>query len=353
MVFGFGIGSRGSGQESYSLRFPLLVSPGREISIGSNSTRLSLKGHHLELDRIAHLSVFKIYGFASEQSAREFLLKMGAGLVYADLQHRIGFRFDIAPKRVRLYDSPIEVADNNVKKLMSETGWTHIDGDYDGNETTLVPEHKRLMVFTTGTASVVAGTGASLVTESIATAMDYPYPERLFGNPKLKLACEIYSSSFFEASNNARFLTLVMVLEALSPNARLPGPLIQTVRELVSSVIEKKERYAKAGVLDETSRRLAEEYKRLEDRVRNLKTVSVGQRMRCLVEQKISLDPKAGDLTTIGPEIVRIYDIRSRLLHNGLASTTDVTWGLERLMYIVPRVLEVSFRETAGVGLSN
>jgi len=253
MLFSLGPGSKGTNVVSYSIRLPVFVSPGKEISSsGKESAEFAFEGYQAEIQRKGNLYVIIIRGFPSEQIAGDFLRKVGAGLIWADLRYHIGLRFTIEPTSIHFYDPPLEISDKSRNtNLMPKIEWTHMDGYYYGDNTVIVPEHKRLILTNTGSVNVIAGTGASILVQTVSEAMAYSNPERVFDEPKLKLACEVYSSAFFESSDNARFLTLVMVLEALCADIYAPDHIVTMVDELMCQLKGLRSKYLR-GRMEKT-----------------------------------------------------------------------------------------------------
>jgi hypothetical protein len=341
MLFSLGPGSKGTNVVSYSIRLPVFVSPGKEISSsGKEGADFAFEGYQAEIQRKGNLYVIIIRGFPSEQIAGDFLRKVGAGLIWADLRYHIGLRFTIEPTSIHFYDPPLEISDKSRDtNLMPEIEWTHIDGDYYGDNTVIVPEHKRLILTNMGRVNVIAGTGASILAQTVSEAMAYPNPERVFDEPKLKLAYEVYSSAFFESSDNARFLTLVMVLEVLRADNDAPDYIVTMVDELMCQLKE-----LRSKSLNESYDR---DYGALVSGLGSLKKRSKKQGISSLVAEKLKLDEGVNDPTAVGREVSGIYDLRSKLVHDGIADPNAVKQAMTRLEDIVPRVLKVMFSQIA------
>jgi hypothetical protein len=340
MLFSFGPGSEGTNEVSYSIRLPIFVSPGKEISLGKEGADLVFEEYQAEIQRIGNLYVIIIRGFPSEQLAGAFVRKIGAGLIWADLRYHVGFRFIVEPTPIHYYGQPVEISDQSmIAHLKSQKGWTHIDGDYYGNNTVIIPEHKRLILTNMGGIKVIAGTGVSVLASMISEAMAYPNPEKVFDEPKLKLAYEVYSSAFFESSDNARFLTLVMVLEALCSDSDAPNYIVEMVDELMRQLKELGSKSFKESH--------GRDYETLVSRLGSLKKRSIKQGISLLVAEKLKLDEGVNDPTEVGREVSGIYDLRSTLVHDGIADPNAVKQAMTRLEDIVPRVLKVMFSQIA------
>jgi len=292
--------------------------------------------------REQYFYVLEVYGFSSEASARHFLPKLGAGLVWTKLQHRIAFLFNRQPTPIDYYEPPLTISESSdFYPVFSRKGWKELDGDYYNNQTVIKPEHKRLAVWTMGRPRITSSIRDQDLARKVSETLTLPQAERVFGEPKLVLASEIYSSSFFESSRNARFLALVMVLEALNTDAPVSAP--------IKSTIERLHRHAK-----ETRNRLGkhdpsyEDFNNFLSRLGKLKERSIGQGIRSLVTERLRLDPNIDDAAAIANEVSDIYDLRSTLLHTGSADDEAIKAAVIQLDDVVPRVLSITFSQVVG-----
>lgn len=113
---------------------------------------------------------------------------------------------------------------------------------------------------------------------------------------KAKIAFDLHNSSYFEASPNARFLTLISVVEVLSITEDLSHEVITLIDEFI--------RIAKGSSLS------SDEKSNLISRIGGLKKQSVSSSARSLVNQYLG-DEHASFFA-------KTYDIRSGLLHDGV-----------------------------------
>jgi hypothetical protein len=150
-------------------------------------------------------------------------------------------------------------------------------------------------------------------------------------------------SHFFESSSNARFLTLVMVLESLTESQ----PKHQTAQHLIDSwhpqLLELKLK------IDETNPN-SEESESLEALERELifrKAASLRSQIRALVVSSLTsvghLDPEG-----MGRRAVKLYDARSTLVHEGTLPNEKLTAALRDAKEIARIVLQAQFQITAG-----
>ncbi len=112
---------------------------------------------------------------------------------------------------------------------------------------------------------------------------------------KEKIAFDLYNSSFFETSKNARFLTLISVVEALSEPDKEKQDVIELIDELIT--------HLKESALGKTEKMI------VASRLGSLKRKSISASARQLIQKYLSKD-EAGIYGNF-------YTIRSGLLHDG------------------------------------
>jgi hypothetical protein len=342
MIFSVGIGSEGANEESYTLRIPLETSPVSDISLSTDDTTLMIGDHRARIFREQYFYVLEVYGFSSEVSARHFLPKLGVGLVWVRLQHRMAFVFNLQPTPIHYYEPPSTISESSdFYPVFSRKGWKELDGYYYNNQTVIKPEHKRLAVWTMGRPRIISSIRDQDLARKVSEMLTLLQAARVFGEPKLILASEIYTSSFFESSRNARFLALVMVLEALKTDAPVAAPVKDTIKRLHKQAKETRNSLGK----DDPS---YEDFNHFLSRLGNLKNRSIGQGIRSLITERLQLDPNIDDAAAVADEVSDIYDLRSTLLHTGTADDEAIEAAVIQLDDVVPRVLSITFSQVVG-----
>ncbi len=118
---------------------------------------------------------------------------------------------------------------------------------------------------------------------------------------KQTLACELYSGSFFDVSARSRFITLVMVIEALLDPARRPEP--------VKILIKKLETIARESTVDDSIK------ESIIGSLRMLNYESIGQAGRMLALRL--LPDQLYDGQSSSTFFKQCYNLRSQILHSG------------------------------------
>jgi hypothetical protein len=281
------------------------------------------------------LYVLEIYGLPSEEAAYEALPSLQVGLVWTALRHRLALPFPGQTAPVTYEELPIS-QETELTKQFLDKGWEKLDGYFPHDQTVIKPEHKKLYVEAVGGGRLVLNTPDQDLADKISEAMAWPRPDKVLHDDKLRLAINLYSSSFFEANDNARFLTLMTVLEALNPNRSAP--------EFIQSIVDKFKTQTKElrdGLERDDPDSGYEDYSTLLQRLGDLKRESIGKGIRSLIREALEFDPEVDDLQAVAKEMAKIYGWRSDLVHNGWTEEGNVRIGIDRLMEIVPRVLMV------------
>jgi hypothetical protein len=258
------------------------------------------------------------------------------------LKYRVGLRYSKAVGTVKLFDSPKPVHDQELFAHLSEArGWDVIEGKYEADESVIRPEHRKLVRWETGRLSVQAGLGVDNFFSSLSEAFSLPDLEAVCANRKLQLALEIYGAFAFELSENSQFLTLVTSLEALLPNKRVSSPAggaLEAAKDAVQTMRDAHPRSSPKWLnIDHLLSRLS-----------GLRREAIGTTLREYVSEVVKRNLDLGEPTATTRQLKNLYDVRSKLIHDGLADSLSVTDQLAFLRDFVPRLLETLYREAAS-----
>jgi hypothetical protein len=337
MMFSIKIGSEGNGAERYSLYVPFTVAPGREISSIDKLDPFIINDYSLHLETFDYYYVIVISYFKDKESAIRFFSKLQSSLFWFSLKYKIGIDYSSIVKGVELYDKEIVIDDDNpLKPVLEKVDWDSVEGQYDGNETVVLPANKKLMRFGAGKVRVTAGVGANIFMDCIKEVFDFPNPEKLVDNKKLKLAIDLYSTSQFEESDNATFITLVSALEALIPDSEVSTFTKEVINLINSELNKKRVEYDK----ESDERR---DIEHLQSRLGELKKQTIGTSMRGYIKSIVDINVDLTDPETISRKLKEIYNTRSTLLHEGTADEDEIKVGLDFLREFLPKLLERLF----------
>ena len=123
-IFSVRIGSEGANEESCTLRIPLETSPASDISLSTDDAMLAIGDRRSRIFREKYTHILEVYGFSSEASAHYFLRKLGAGLLWARLQHRTAFLFNTQqPTPIDYHEPPLAISESsNFYPVLSRKG---------------------------------------------------------------------------------------------------------------------------------------------------------------------------------------------------------------------------------------
>jgi hypothetical protein len=321
------------------MRLPFTLAPGRTLKL-SDGGRFELLGHACEITQEYNQYALTVAGFDSEDAASGFLLKACAGLIWFGLKTSAGFRFNPEVTPVELFAQPKPIADgSHIASIAVKKGWSELDGQYDADKTIIRPEHKRLIVWATGSASVRLDTPVPLLAKVMLEGVGEGRAELVLHDPKLRLACEVYLSSHFESTAAASFLTRITTLEILVAEAQASAPVRVMVERFIAEVA--------AAQKCEREPAVRRELESLASRLAYLRFRSIKSGIRRLVEEALRRDPEIQAPADVAKEVSRLYDLRSTLVHSGEVDSAAIRQGSSRLNDLVPRILRVLFKETA------
>jgi Apea-like HEPN len=327
MFLQFSIGSKGAASAAYSIRIPITPAPGQKLDIGEGVC-FTYEHFHVEIVRERYFYSLTVGEFSSEAQGLLWLCKFSVALLWIVAKLRLGLIFESTAEGMELFEEPITLAPNSpITDLAKSVGWRDVDGFYSADKTVIRPEHKKLISDLTGRPTVIIGTGFANFVEVLEEGLRYAKPNTVLTDRKLRLAFEIYASSFFESSRSARFLTLMTALEAIAESASRPAPVIDCLEGFMNRLKSRREELVRLVG--------AEEFESLAGSLRNLQEKSIGQKIRTLLKTKLAGTPEAVHI----PQFSHIYEIRSRLVHQGLSDDTEVGSAISTLDNLVPAIL--------------
>lgn len=320
----------------YTLRFPFRLPEGQAIAteesifeIGRRQFRLSKNGNWY---------IFNIEGFESESEAQNAVPNLWSGLLWVLLNANLAPSTVIEVSTVTYAEDP-EAAAANLSKSFGIQIEGLVDGLIDGSRPAVFRSEKKLRALVMGDATVTVTTPASRIIQLLQEHSSLPAPERPLCDRKLGVALDLYSAYFSESSPNARFLTLVMALEALASGTQRPQPVLELLK-----LWQEQAENAKAMLADNPECLSA-----LESLSRELlfrRENSIRSQIRSLVLKALS-GAGHSDAEETAKAAVKIYDYRSTLVHDGSLDRQVLSKATADAKAIVERVLRSRFLEGA------
>jgi len=336
------IGSSGKGDERYLLYIPFTFSPGRELSNIDVDKKYNAGGCEIGFEKNQYYYALTIGHFQTEEQAKLYYPKIKSALLWISLKYLIGISTpaELTPVSIMGASTPVPVK-GPIKEVAEVVGWNTTEGHYDADKSVVRPDHKKLIRWEMGRPTVTAGLGANNFIESIKEALNFPNPENIQIDSKLQLAIELYSSFFFEQSHEAKFIKLVTVLEALIPDYLAEEPAKSLSHEINDLIKQKRNEYSKES----------DDWKELNlllCRAGQLKYQSIGRSLRTYISGIIEENPTLGQNEEVTNKLKDLYNIRSKLLHEGIGDNDEIKNGLSFLNTFVPKLLETLYRKDAA-----
>lgn len=239
---------------------------------------------------------------------------------------------NLSPQEIKYYDDPAQ-AGENIGRSFGSKSLGRIDTILQGAQSAVFPSEKQVKVATVLPADVYTTIPSDHALETLIQGASFPSSSRIAEDHKLAVALDLYGAYFSEQSAKARFLTLIMALEALA----LGAPKSQLTLKLLS----KWQREVEA--LRENSDTSAEDMASLESLEREMlfrREDSIRSQIRRLVRDLLASENDA-DLTT--RNALRLYDLRSRLVHEGTLPQLDLDRATREAKQLVHRVMAIRF----------
>ena len=210
-----------------------------------------------------------------------------------------------------------------------------VHGDIDGLQPAIFSSDGSYWARTTDNINLSSGTNTDRFFEYFFKGIEYKNWENGFKNNKLRIALELYGAFFSEATENARFLTLVMSLEALSESEKRPDMVLDLLINFRGQIEDIESNYSK-----ESNERVSLESLKRELTFR--KEDSIRKQIRSLVFNTLSNNGDV-DALEMAQQALKVYDKRSTLVHDGSLTLQELRSISSEARIIVERVLKAKF----------
>lgn len=274
-----------------------------------------------------HLNLYTITinSFSTKKEACAFLPKIFSFLYWIIVKNNLGISF---PKFIR---NPELKKDDQINSIFNMLR-LDIRNDVDNMNTIEIIDESVEKI--RGYDSVCVNKNVDL--EYSLKSFGFRSPEKMVEQENLTLAIELYSNYYYDQTDNAKFVTLVNVLEALIPESNVPKVSLEAIKLLKNSVKKMRNEYSQES----------DEWKNLEhllSRVGKLKYESIGKGMKNYIYDTIQKNRELGDPEEISDQIKKIYGYRSSLLHSGKIDENDLKISIQFLIDFIPKLLNVLY----------
>lgn len=342
MLFAISAGSDGSGDDRFVASIPFVLSPGNTLQLAETALYSFEGGDHVKLEKLQLRYLASVGPYASEAEAELGLQKLISALLWSALEFSVGLRYPSERGAVHFHEQPLPIPNVEPMAYIGKiTGWQATDGHYDADSPIVLPDHKRLVRFEGGQATITVEINSDNFLKTLAEALQFPGAASVANDNKLRLAIEVCAGHRFEISDNAQFVALVTALEALLPDSIVPPAAASALAQARAAVLEARNQHPVESI--EWS-----QVNNLLSRVGKLQHEAIGTSMRSFALAAIQRHPDLGDADTASRALRDAYSVRSRLLHDGHADPALLSEKLSFLRQFVPKLLRALFLETAG-----
>lgn len=316
----------------YTLRFPFELPAGKEIEFKECVTFKS-NSYKVSLTRRGSYIVLIIDGFESEEKATNYVANVRSGFMWLLLNRGLAISASYEIQSVKIFDDPVQAAQNLAKSCVGMGVENEVHGIFDTSRPSVLPTVGKFIQMTGGKVSITEGITQTDTIKFLAEGMSVFNPQVLMKDQKLQTAFELYGAFYTESSERARFITLVMVLEALAVSKK---------RSLVVSDFLKKV----GSYIDEQLENLnyttddAEAFELLKQELDYRRSDSIRSSVKALVFETLKHDPDVIDITQ---KVGKVYDKRSKLVHQGYLPMRELAEATQDVRKIVQRVLVQRF----------
>lgn len=277
--------------------------------------------------------ILKATGFPSMETAADFLTRLESSMCWLLLQKGIAAEASLKPQTITYYPDPQLAADNLSKSFGTEFNG-HVDCIVSSAEAAIYPTERRLSFVTSVGGSAYTTVPAKDALQTLLDGVKFEGSHRMSEDPKFGVALKLYGAYFTEKSTAARFLTLIMSLEALTaPTAKSPAAL--ALLEKWSAEVDQ------ISVSLEASSEDALALEALKREILYRRADSVRSQVRKMVLS--ALDGEA-DAAHVARDALRLYDLRSTLVHDGFVEAHQLSEATSQARTLVHRVLLCRFR---------
>lgn len=298
----------------FTLRLPFELPTGYQITDTDKPIQYANLECKLKKESRAYALIIK--GFCTEEDAEYFLSNSWSGLMWVLLNCGLAPLWETKLQKISYTKDPVAKEIDGLQPAIFSS-----DGSYWAR--------------TTDNINLISGTNTDRFFEYFFKGIEYKNWENGFKNNKLRIALELYGAFFSEATENARFLTLVMVLEALSESEKRPDMVLDLLINFRGQIEDVESNYSK-----ESNERVSLESLKRELTFR--KEDSIRKQIRSLVFNTLSNNGDV-DALEMAKQALKVYDKRSTLVHGGSLTLQELGSISSEARIIVERVLRAKF----------
>lgn len=327
----------------YTLRFPFRLAPGYEIDVLKKPSEFTVDDLSwvFEYDSKPGYYVLKVIGLDSEAASQDYLHRLWSGFNWLLLKRGVAVKATLTFDKVA-YASDPEAAARNLERKWGLPYKGPIDGLVNENSPSVYPSHKNIRLTGVGSPSLIVTTPLRDVYAFLKEGIDIRKDNPSTNDSKLQIALDLFSAYWYEHTDSARLLTLVMALESLMTHPPRHAVVVELLEKWKLEVQELKHKFE----LDPYEYNALES---LENELLFKKTASLVSQVYPLVRKSLEFigHDKPHELAK---QAKKVYDRRSKLLHKGSLPQRVLSEATSTAKSIVELVLEARYRGFPGAG---
>ncbi len=319
---------------TYLLRFPFELSPGREINGLEEMHEYSIDNLTWTFESKKDHYVLKITGLCSDSACQDYLYSIWSAFNWLLIKRDIAIKATLELGKVTYAQDP-EIAARNLEKSFKLTCKTPVDGLVDADKPSAYPSDKNIYSIGVGKPSVILGASLKNIMSLLEEGISIRRGKPSINDTRLQTALELYSAYWYENTDNARLLTLVLALESLLDDTPRNEIVTQLLDKWKIEIDELLNRHA-------TDSKEYEALKSLEGELLSKKTASISERISSLVHNSLQF-LSHNEAIEFAQKAKWIYKQRSKLAHQGYLSKDVLLKATSEAREIVKLVLEARY----------
>ncbi|SDE30750.1 hypothetical protein [Belnapia rosea] len=286
---------------AYTLRVSIKVQGEKPIAGLESSPTIEVNRIVVTIKQNWPQLILSAHGFQSEIDAEDFLEKVKLALFNLAVKFNIAYRHNFPRNPINYFDGPIALSAHLANILGARSA--SIDGVAEAEGYSIYESEKKISFIDFQPGNLTTSIGWISAQASLLEGLQAT--PRLI-DPKTAIARDLYLASYYETSQRARFLTLIMCLEVMAPRPKRHQKLIDALRCFRSGLNKlrvnssKEEEREIEGVLSQIG--FSEEQ-------------SIKLRIQSLVRSEVPLDISGKE--ALAERMNTAYKVRSNISHNG------------------------------------
>jgi len=321
----------------YILRFPFKLPPGYSIDVPKEPQEFSIDGLSwvFESEDKSGYYLLQVKEFDSETACQKYFECVLSSFKWLLLKRNIAIEASRNFEKITYAPDP-ELAARTLERTMDIAYEGPMHGLANWNSPSVYPSDERIRFARVGTPKLTCATPLKDICINLQEGIDICRKSPAISDEKLQLAFDLFSAYWHESTNNARLLTLVMALEALMTHPTRHSAVVQLLGQWQSEVEQLKNEHAHES--DEYHA-----FESLEHELFHKRTESFRGQVRSLVLESAKFLGRDNP-ERIAQEAVKVYDQRSKLVHNGSLPASELAKAVHVAKSTIGIVLEARYR---------